>query len=221
MSHNRAALQHQAEHTGADKKRACVVTSASRQEQSWFRTIVTHTDQLEAYGDAILLTEPGQASVMQTRDCPTIVFANERTGEALTGHFGRPQQSPGCCDHGFLGDVMHVLFSKQNWQPNDTHALLVAGICKEHFTHEDPGANIYTDPYAKYTGIVSGETRQLDLVGLLRQLLVRVYDIPVEQVMHDGVCTFADQRLSSYRRRQAGLDTEDSWNSVITTLPRQ
>ncbi len=164
--------------------------------------------------DAVVL-QKGQAAGILTRDCPTIVFYNGKTGEVVIAHAGRDSvlDRKGIAADGQTRQYESVVFSVlafTGWNPKDISILVCIGIGAEHFSHPFDYP-LFESLNKKMIGwilqnygseCVAGEPEEgkIDLFALIKNQCIKA-GIPSGHIQHDGVDTYTDPRFWSTRNK--------------------
>ena len=157
-----------------------------------------------------VLKKPRQAVIIQSRDCPTVTIENKETGEVGVVHAGREQlinRFNPCLPNGVIEFLMPILGNPNGDQLN---AYITGGICAKHFGHQDES---YIQPFEKLYGssvITSRSKLKLDLVAVITAILQK-YGVPLENIKHDGLCTYSTDWLGSKRAGKNGVN----WTIVV------
>jgi len=163
----------------------------------------------EASTDGVILDRPDQAVVFATSDCPTAILWSTKGGPVAVLHCGREAL------HGAdVGQVEHSVIHNTlsayglDWgHSRHWRACITLGIAGRHFTHKKGQDQIGTwseviKELVKTYGadiLVDQDQEALDLTRLILNQL-KGYGLKESQVHLDGLDTYSDARLASYRR---------------------
>lgn len=152
--------------------------------------------------DGGVISKKGQALLMPTRDCHTLVLENMENGCIGAAHCGREslinRQSPCCVGLGVVERLIEALDIKDGAR---VVAHIIGGIGAAHFGHTDWE---YVRPFVELygPGVVTDEERMtLDLVAVITAKL-HLYGIT--KIVHDGLCTYEHPGLGSARANRTG-----------------
>ncbi len=160
-----------------------------------FKQIVTVPTGPIIHADGLLLP-PGKTATIRSKDCPIGFIKNRTTGWGVLWHSGRAATSP---DQNGWNIVTAALFAVKRSEDDDLSAYILASICKKCFVH-----NMCTDMHLiapfllQYPHAVHSHTGGIDLVGIIRNQLGHA---KVQEIEHDGLCTYEHYGLSSHRRK--------------------
>tara|TARA_B100000508_G_scaffold122281_1_gene104362 strand:+ start:1354 stop:2121 length:768 start_codon:yes stop_codon:yes gene_type:complete len=203
------ALQ-MAKELGVAPHRVCVLKPASDASKPGFQVIQraelgTSSVADRQQADGAILLSLDTAVVLPTGDCPAVVINNVATGRMVVFHAGRPALTPptDCC--GCSANIVSFGFRNavSGTVAEHLRVFITGSISPEHFRHDNEDAQKLVKPFLDTYGpsVFAGDPKdgELDLVGLITRQLIG-YGVLEEYIVHDGVCTFSDERLASHRR---------------------
>jgi len=158
--------------------------------------------------DGVILTKPGQAVAMLTRDCPTL---------ALRGEIGTPVAAMHCSRtslQGFdigqrSGSVIANAFEKcwETWdRVTQIKGVITLGIAAKHFSNDWYPETVFS-LRERWGKAVVPDLRHMtiDLAALIKvQLNNFAGPLAEDQILLDGLDTFLDERLASVRAGHDG-----------------
>lgn len=195
-----------------------IVYPPSNETEAGFQAIYQGSPKADILADGVLLL-PGQAGVIQARDCPIVALeyraAQEGEHRAVLFHAGRAAlTSPrDCTACGFtiVAAALKAVAPRSDY--GNVHAYITAGICKDCFIHPDPDDEELIAPFREYPGVVDDRhgDRRLDLAAVIRFEL-RGRGVLDYNIKHDGACTKEHNQLSSKRRG------DPTYNHILGSL---
>ncbi len=213
---------------GANPQYICVMKPANGPDKDWFQKI--SRDQFNpknaserSAADGAIVTRNSSAIIIPTGDCAVLVLSNTKKRRMGVFHVGREaaKSFTPCVDcftnivslgiRGVLGES----------DPAHLHAYITGSICAEHFPHDSPDGQEKVRHFKEKFGhkLFKGDPAEgkLDIPKLIKLQLLG-YRIPDNQIVHDGLCTFAHPNLSSHREtgsktRNITIAVNKMWNS--------
>lgn len=206
---------------GAKKDFVCLIKAPSNASQQGFQTITTpkfgnpNDPQPDVFAEGVVLTQSGSAAVITTADCPTLVMYEQKSGQLLITHAGRPTMTPSNPSSEPIKNIVtiaHDAITGKYKNPN-IHAYITGGICGYCFTHNQPGAEKFVKPFDQFGEIAftNRELGALDLVAIIKHQLIQLGVAPLN-IEHDGLCTKGTDWLTSYRQDKIAR------NAVVAVL---
>lgn len=170
--------------------------------------------------DAIVVLEPYLAAVvMQSRDCHRVIITDAQTGAAAMVHAMRNLHQPTADRQGILEETAEHLL-RHGSRPENLHVLICSGISAEHFSHQRAEDVRYFSARFGSRVITCERERRLDLVKVSR-LTLEALGVPPQHISHDGLCTYRDPRLGSYRAEKAGKPNKNGQNLACLVPKRE
>lgn len=195
-------------HLGHTNTNLCYLDLPPIANEAWFGAVREHPNYRHfstMSGDAVILSESGQAVALVTRDCLTGVIESP---DGLVGVFHGSRETVAHGHDGItvvcrtLEKMGHPLGSLEarGWS-----AHLMAGICGHHFLHDT--AHEKVSHYAIHGGpgalVSKGDQIGISLHNAVRHILTE-RGFSERRITTDRHCTFTNNRLGSKRRDQEG-----------------
>lgn len=188
---------------GARQDRICFIHVPSGHKGRGHKTIQLpdFTKPIEAEGT--ILKVRGDAAILQTADCPTVILCDTKTNNVVVAHAGRPALTPptecATCNFSVL-DAAYMQLRGHEKADESVCAHIVGSICGQCFVHDKPGAEEFVKPFDRYGEEIFTDRSKgaLDLVRHIRKQL-EWRGIPAKNIRHDGLCTKETPTLSSRR----------------------
>ena len=168
-----------------------------------FKEILPIHGQSKLFCDGAIQTNPSSC-ISQTADCPTLILYNSETDKLVSVHAGRPACTPDKSGSNIADKA--ILEILDTTTPQTVTAIITGSIGGSYFEHNaDEQGRFLAQPFLDHYGdnaFTNPKTLSIDLVKLLIWQLTQS-GIPESQIIHDGLCTYSDPRLSSYRQSQS------------------
>lgn len=209
---------------GARAKAVCVVKAPGKATSPGYQHIAEPVfgnpkdDEPDVYAEGVRLSRPGQAAVINTADCPTLVLYEAMTGTVIVTHAGRAALTP----TNQLGEpvcnivtIAHeLLLSSKPISKPVVHAYVTGAICGSCFKHDTTEAGSLIAPFDVFgSGVFIDRKRgMIDLTSVIKKQLLGLGVSPTK-IHFDGICTYEMNWLASYRR-----DRGDERNAVVVTI---
>ena len=193
-----------------------VVPPDAEDRQSRFSVLKNYLPNAVVNTQGLILAESGQATVIESRDCPTVVIEHLQSGYIAVIHAGRDQlldRDNPCHRSGVIERLLPDLGALDKDQLN---IYITGGISAEHFEHQDQD---YVQAFVNCYGqeVLTDESNlRLDLCQVIRAIF-RKYGVPPQNIKHDGLCTFKTPWLGSRRAQGKGVPNKDrsNWTLVV------
>lgn len=156
-----------------------------------------------------LVVPPGVAMAIRTKDCATLVAYNAATATLAFGHIGRHGLTPpsDCAACGFT-TVSAVLgaVAPRGSSAAEVRAYITGSICGNCYVFDQADAGQVLEPFRRrYPTAVTPQG------GLSQESIIRTictdWGVPAEQIVSDGLCTFEELGLTSYRKGHKNSNT--------------
>jgi copper oxidase (laccase) domain-containing protein len=212
-----------AKHLGGDPAETCLVKAASNRAMPGFRTVARFArgggdwNFPTRLADGVNLTERNQSAIIRPADCPVVWVHEAQQHRGFLLHCGRPALTPILTKEGQFTTFLMPMVEKlcQGVNGPQLSAVITGAICRDCFTHDciDDDSEVGQFRQAFPTlNCVDETTGGLDLVQVIIDQLLKA-GVCVAHIIHDGICTFGDTRLASYKRDKTKLR-----NSVVAVL---
>jgi copper oxidase (laccase) domain-containing protein len=158
--------------------------------------------------DGIVLYKEGDAVAVTTRDCPVLTLFSEDGGPVLVLHCSRTSlQDFDTASPVGQSIIRNALATQPQMlrHPEKVRGFITMGIAARHF-HNDRYPMVIEGIHKMWGSGVVGESESgptIDLLALIHAQL-SVFGIRPEQIEHDGLDTFTDERLGSVRAGREG-----------------
>lgn len=170
--------------------------------------------------DAEGATLPSSNSVGVTwmRDCHFLVVFNFATGQLGFAHIGRDSllAQTGCegCTAGVVSNLLQAVCPAGS-DRRTVIALYGGGICREHFTHDDPTA---LQAIARHypTAVGGLGPYYLDIPEVIKQQLSG-RGVKPSHLRYWNTCSFENSNLGSKRAEAAGMNNKVHQNVLVVT----
>ncbi len=199
-----AALLRRAADLGYEIKHQ--VVPPSDQNESGFQAIPYWNNSFLVQAEG-MVCQPGSAYLISSRDCPIVVIENCLNRRVVFCHAGRPALTPPCangCGANVVSAALQAI-APRGTSARGVHAYITAGISGHNFPHDHSDQSWQlVQPFLESYGSYVFADRQrgaLSLESVIRASLTR-RDVPDNHIYHDGVCTYDNPGLASYRRQK-------------------
>lgn len=189
----------------------CLIIAPSADDSELRFTIVqNYIPNSVVNAQGVILSQSGQATVVESRDCPTVVIEHLKTGNVGVLHCGREQlanrHNP-CMPTGVIERLIPELGPLDGEMLN---VYITGGISAQHFEHKDPA---YIKPFLRFNRpeLIRDQSKlTLDLVAAISVILSN-FGVPKSNIKHDGLCTYETPWLGSRRAKKEGAN----WTLVV------
>lgn len=201
-----------------------LVRAASNADAKGFQEIhgVNSTQSRAIHADGVYVRPETFASlrlVMQTGDCPVVLFRNQQNGAVLLVHAGRPALTPSVRDGKIFNIVTKAvgLIAKRPAVRRSLAVHITTCICANCFPHNDENGRQLVQPFREHFGNEVFENVRRGTLCLRTVIKTQLYDLGVHpsNVTWDGHCTRETSWLSSHRRGDTTRNT-----IVVSQKPR-
>jgi len=205
---------------GATPDRICILQPARGPGYPGFKQIKearfgmkTVTDRLQA--DGSIVTTPGDALVLTTRDCAGLVLENRSTGAIGLGHCGREAMRPPATSHDLAQLAMSLVQAIEPARKRGhVQAFVSNSICPDCFLHDLPYGQKLIEDFVAIFGdeIFVGDAAagKLHMLKMIKWLL-NGRGIPAQNISINTDCPCCNPGRSSYR----GGDTDHDEVSIV------
>ena len=189
-------------------------------EHSPGHRVVTDLDNTRGkgfvYADGLILDQIGSAGIGQTADCPTVVISNNRTGNVMFAHCGRPALTPREGTN-LLTQMLEVI-SKDNEDLDYLEVFITGAIAGKYFAHNNHDeikakALPFLDEFGPEV-FYDVDSLSLDVIKVIRHILIRA-GLEHQQISDDGLDTYSHSQLASHRQTSDNCLKRLAANTVI------
>jgi copper oxidase (laccase) domain-containing protein len=208
---------------GGHPIRTCLVKAAGNSTMPGFRTIARFAcgsgnwNTPTHFADGVRLPHSGVSAIIRPADCPVVLLYEARTHRGMLLHCGRPAMTPIIQADGTYTTFLAQAAQKLVCTTDTPHlsAVITGAICRDCFTHDCINDNSEVGQFRTafpHLHCVDEETGGLDLVQVIVDQLLTV-GVGITNIVHDGICTYGEPRLASYKRDRTTLR-----NAVVAVL---
>ncbi|MCA9361864.1 laccase domain-containing protein [Candidatus Kaiserbacteria bacterium] len=190
---------------GANPELVYLLRSASDATKLGFREIWTpysdsSSDEFDAFADAGFITEPKQAIMHFTADCPVIVAYDKKHHQLIATHAGRPAMSPSNEKGEPISNIVTDCWQAFDADPTNVIVKILGSIAPKDFKHDLPEARKLIEPFEQFGEYAFHDYTlgTLDLAAITTEQFVG-FGVPREQIQVVGPYTSEVDWLTSYR----------------------
>ena len=203
---------------GANSKKVCLVDcSKNPSTQISINPVFNSGQKFDVKAEGVLLTEKGSAAILRTADCPSLVLYNRVSHKEVITHAGRPALTPKRGEEGKLENIVTYAYEAitNTSKDSDITACITGSICGKCFLHDDENGKKLALPFITHFGNeIMTKNQGLDLPLVIMNQLSKL-GIDKDKIYHDGLCTYTNDDLHSYRR---GKESKEDRNTIILIL---
>ena len=207
----------QARKAGANRVSLIKPPNTNR-DPGWHKIVPNDERREIVEAEGAILSELGHALIIPSRDCPVLVLENLKNGWLGATHAGRDSlmtRSNPCYSSGVVEKLLPMM-DKVTPMGKDLRAIVVGGICSQHFEHDDP---VYVKPFLEKFGtavVPNSKRNTLDLFLVIKAILMR-YGVKPRNIHHDSHCTYTTPWLGSKRAEGHGKPNKGmaNWTLVV------